>query len=257
MTRSAGEVRLVLDLAAMGLNQCEIARLTGIPRGTLASWVRGNTPRSPEHGNPGKPCTGCESHLDLEENQFGPYSYLLGLYLGDGSISRHRRGVFRMRISLDRRYPGIVASGADAAQRVLPTTKVSVIPSPRYKLDEVSFYSKHLPCLFPQHGPGLKHDREIRLEDWQREITDRYPWCFLRGLIHSDGSRFKNPAIHPNRTYWYTRYEFSNRSADIRGLFTEHCGKVGVDCRQANRWNISVARRASVELMDRHIGPKQ
>lgn len=66
-----------------------------------------------------------------------------------------------------------------------------------------------------------------------------------------------NPAVHPHRTYRYPRYEFSNRSADIRALFCEYCEKVGVEWRRANRWNISVARRASVELMDRHIGPKR
>ena len=28
---------------------------------------------------------------------------------------------------------------------------------------------KHWPCLFPQHGPGRKHERKIRLEAWQRD----------------------------------------------------------------------------------------
>ena len=28
---------------------------------------------------------------------------------------------------------------------------------------------KHWPCLFPQHGPGRKHERPIVLEDWQRD----------------------------------------------------------------------------------------
>jgi hypothetical protein len=28
---------------------------------------------------------------------------------------------------------------------------------------EVASYSKHWICLFPQHGPGRKHDRRIEL----------------------------------------------------------------------------------------------
>ena len=99
----------------------------------------------------------------------------------------------------------------------------------------------------------MKHLRPIVLEPWQREILDRYPWRFLRGLIHSDGCRGINTIKHPNKTYRYPRYQFSNRSDDIRGLFCDYC----VEWRQMNRWTISVARRDSVALMDRHIGPKR
>src|ERR1700687_2165610 len=35
------------------------------------------------------------------------YCYVLGLYLGDGCISRHRR-VWRLRITLDKKYPAII-----------------------------------------------------------------------------------------------------------------------------------------------------
>ena len=31
---------------------------------------------------------------------------------------------------------------------------------------------QHWPCLFPQHGPGRKHERPIVLEHWQRVIVD-------------------------------------------------------------------------------------
>jgi hypothetical protein len=75
-------------------------------------------------------------------------------------------------------------------------------------------------------------------------------------LIHSDGCRFTNPVRHPKKTYRYTRYTFCNHSDDIRGLFCEACDMVGVEWRRMNRWNISVARRDSVALMDRYIGPK-
>jgi hypothetical protein len=103
----------------------------------------------------------------------------------------------------------------------------------------------------------MKHLRPIALEDWQREILDRHPGRFLRGLIHSDGCRSINTIKHPKKTYRYPRYEFSNRSENIRELFCTYCDRVGVQWRQMNRWTISVARRKSVALMDRHIGPKR
>ena len=185
------------------------------------------------------------------------YSYLLGLYLGDGSLSAHQRGVYRLRIALDRAYPIIVEECAAAMSLVMPRNSVLVFPCHKGLADEVGCYSKHWPCLLPQHAPGRKHQRPIELESWQRKIVDRWPWQFLRGLIHSDGCRFANPSVHPTKTYWYSRYLFSNRSADIRRLFVEYCGKVGVDCRPSNPWEVSVARRDSVSLMDRHIGPKR
>jgi hypothetical protein len=36
-----------------------------------------------------------------------PYSYLLGLYLGDGCVSRHPRA-WRLRVIVDKKYPGII-----------------------------------------------------------------------------------------------------------------------------------------------------
>ncbi|HEX4190450.1 MAG TPA: hypothetical protein VHZ06_05590 [Marmoricola sp.] len=56
----------------------------------------------------------------------------------------------------------------------------------------VQSYWKHWPHLFPQHGPGRKHERVLRLEPWQRDIVEAYPADFLRGLFHSDGSLVKN-----------------------------------------------------------------
>jgi hypothetical protein len=54
----------------------------------------------------------------------------------------------------------------------------------------------------------------------------------------------------------YPRYFFSNRSPQVRAMFVAACALVGVDCRPAGRWNISVARRDSVVLLDRLVAPK-
>jgi hypothetical protein len=140
---------------------------------------------------------------------------------------------------------------------VLPENSVSVVSAKQAYMEIPNVTSRHLPCLFPQCGPGRKHERPIVLERWQRDIVARHPWRFLRGLIQSDGCRGLNTIRHPKKTYAYPRYEFSNRSDDIRALFCEHCDLVGVDWRRMNRWTISVAKRESVALMDRYIGPKR
>ena len=92
---------------------------------------------------------------------------------------------------------------------------------------------------------------------WQRSICGRYPRRLLRGLIHSDGFRALNRIRGRDKSYVYPRYQFSNRSDDIRAIFCEYCDRVGVEWRRMNRWTISVARRDSVARMDRFIGPKR
>jgi hypothetical protein len=243
-----------LALLASGANYSQVSRAIGASRAAIRSWHR--------EGRPGRGrqdlCMRCAGYrFPVPGATDIAYAYLLGLYLGDGYISTGPRAVHRLRISLDRAYPVIVQECIAAVSILAPANQVAVVEDPRANLDTVSAFSKHWTCVFPQHSPGVKHKRPIVLDAWQREILDRYPWRFLRGLIHSDGSRHLNTIKRPNKTYRYPRYEFSNRSDDIRALFCEYCDKVEVEWRPTNRWNISVARRDSVALMDRHIGPKR
>jgi hypothetical protein len=186
-----------------------------------------------------------------------PYAYLLGLYLGDGHIAAHPRDVYRLRVFLDRAYPLIVAECRAAIDLTMPASKVGVVRHRTERVDEVNSFSKHWPHLFPQHGPGRKHERKIALEPWQQLIADRHPGRLLRGLIHSDGCRVTNLIRHPKKTYTYPRYFFSNRSLDIQRIFCDACDRLGVAWRQDGPWNISVARRDAVGILDRHIGPKR
>jgi hypothetical protein len=179
-----------------------------------------------------------------------PYAYLLGVYLGDGSIASHPRGVWKLRIALDTKYPGIIRECEQAMTAVLGNRvgRVQCIGC-----EEVYSYSKHWPCVFPQHGSGAKHRRSIVLQRWQEGIAlDEHPELLLRGLVHSDGCRVLNWV---NGTA-YPRYHFSNRSDDIREIFAEACLRLGIACRPHNRWGLSVARRASVARLDGFIGPK-
>ena len=178
------------------------------------------------------------------------------MYLGDGCLSKHRRGVFRLRIVLDARYPGIVDECRVAMRQLLPGNLVGTQTRHGGTTVVLGVSSKQLPCLFPQHGPGRKHERDIRLAGWQRRVVENYPQPFVRGLIHSDGCRSMNKIRHPKKTYAYPRYNFSNRSDDIRGLFCWACDLLGIEWRVMNAWNISVARRESVARLDEFIGPK-
>ena len=117
---------------------------------------------------------------------------------------------------------------------------------------EVSSYSKSWPCLFPQHGPGKKHERRIELTEWQNDLVNRDPRLLLRGLIHSDGCRSMNTGSFNWRC---PRYSFSNMSEDILRIFTRTCDHLGVHWTSAPP-TIYVSRKADVEFLDTFIGPK-
>ena len=253
--RSEHEVGEVLSLYAEGCSHSEIARRTGVPRTTVRDWTAGRWPsHRPRLGRGCSRCGGSEHFF--AEVPGSPYAYLLGAYLGDGYIARHHRGVHRLRISLDDRYPGIIDECQRAAQLVLPDNRVSVQRMRGRGCSEVGVYSKSLVCLFPQSGPGRKHERPMRLSQWQQQKVGASPESFLRGLIHTDGCRIANPVRHGARTYHYPRYCFSNSSADIKRLFCDTCDLLGIDWRVMNAQNISVARRTSVARLDDFIGPK-
>ncbi len=250
--RSRAEVDAVLELVRAGWNDCEITRETGIPRRTILDWRSGRAPDFDRvRTRPGSGartcavCRGVPSILPLPA-----YTYLLGLYLGDGCIAAHDRGVFRLRIVCSDAYPELIRLCQCAMAEVLPN-KVS--RTAKIGCTEVASYSKHWPCLFPQHGPGKKHERTIQLTPWQQELVDRDPRPLVRGLLHSDGCRVLNWV---NGTP-YPRYHFSNVSADIRGIFGRACDRLGIEWRPNNPWSLSVARRGSVALLDEFVGPKR
>ncbi|MEU5055672.1 MULTISPECIES: transcriptional regulator [unclassified Streptomyces] len=248
-----GTRKRVLSLVSQGRSLNSVSKETGVSRAAIRSWQVNVEPRK----RSGLPCPRCGDAPGLSADQ-AAYSYLLGLYLGDGCINEQRRGVHCLRIVMDNAWPGLVDACEAAMRSVRPDNSVCRVK--KQGCVAVTATSKHWPCLFPQHGPGKKHDRKIVLEPWQQEIVDTHPWEFVRGLIHSDGCRIINwteKVISGElKRYEYPRYFFTNLSDDIITLFTDTLDSVGVEWQQANHRNISIARKASVALMDTHIGPK-
>jgi len=246
-----------LELGATGLSATQISRVMGIPRRTVSDWLNEHVPRV---GAASDQCPDC-GHVGHDPNALPPnYVYLLGAYLGDGCLSPHPRGVFKLRVVLDAKYPGIIDEVAAAAESVCPRNPVG--RAMRYSIDaqglehescvEVYAYSKSWPCLFPQHGLGRKHDRPIVLASWQQTLVAAAPELFLRGLIHSDGCRFQNTG---SGGWSNPRYSFSNASDDIRGIFVSACELLGLHTTLAPR-TVYVSRKADVARMDEFVGPK-
>ncbi|MGW2636133.1 helix-turn-helix domain-containing protein [Streptomyces sp. NPDC001348] len=255
------EVRTrALSLLRDGTKNADVARRLGVPLGTIGYWKHLDRAKGGEYpGRHDPECPRCDGR-ELDEPA---YSYLLGLYLGDGHISHYsQHRVPNLMITCTESWPGLMDDCEAAMRTVFPANSVCRVR--RTGCRNVKVYSKHLHCLFPQHGPGKKHERCIALDPWQQRIVDAHPWQFIRGLIHSDGCRITNwtekVVAGERKRYEYPRYFFSNKSDDIRKLFTDTLDRVRVEwttlARGSDPFNISVARKASVALMDAHVGPK-
>lgn len=244
--RSAEEFDHVRSLISAGVNDCAIARQTGIPRPTVRDW-RTRTHKRLRLPGACSPCGVDHNYLLLPPRE---YAYLLGLYLGDGCISQHPRA-WRLRITLDSKYPGIIDSCCTAIDALMPAQHASVKRQPTACV-VVSLYSKHWPCLFPQHGPGRKHNRPIRLESWQEKLVNKAPEDFVRGLIHSDGCR----VVANDRGVKSIRYHFTNHSEDILNLFTAALDRLGIPWTRSTKYVVSIYRKAATARLDEFIGPK-
>ncbi|HEV8568757.1 MAG TPA: LAGLIDADG family homing endonuclease [Actinoplanes sp.] len=239
-------------MMAAGIPFGEVCRTLGLPRGTVGHWFYGERARR-RLLQPPEPtrCPRCKSTAGLPEDQ-PQYAYLLGLYLGDGHLVAAAR-VPVLRIYCADSWPGLIEQCETAMLAVLAK---SVQRVQKQGCVGVQSYSSHWPCLFPQHGPGRKHERQIYFADWQQPIIDDNPGHFLRGLFHSDGCRVTNRVTRNGKTYMYPRYMFSNESADIMELCQQSLDQLGIEWRMCRRNLLSVARREAVAELDKHVGPK-
>ena len=235
-------------LSEAGMSDYAVARATGVTRQTVFRWrhhgferVRGDA-------------------VWIVEG--APYAYLLGLYLGDGYLSKGpRAAAATLDIACDPQYVSVLEEASHAIASTFPGPPVRRHAIAGGNCVRLRITHPALVSAFPQHAPGKKHQRRIALEAWQLAITERHTPEFLRGLIHSDGSRCINrfkTRLPSGRVaaYEYVRYFFTNYSADIRRLFCEHCDLLGIEWTQSNTRNISIARRDSVDLLDQMVGPK-
>ena len=156
-----------------------------------------------------------------------------------------------LRIFCDSQYSGIINECCEAMEAVMPPKHAHVYALPT-RCVQISMCSKHWPCYFPQHGPGRKHERLIRLEPWQEEFVKNETESFVRGLIHSDGCR----VIANDRGVKSIRYHFSNRSEDIKDIFCESLNRLEIPWTRPSNKDIAVYRKAATARLDEFVGPK-
>jgi hypothetical protein len=248
-------VDVALRLSAIGILDKENALICGVSVGAIRHWRAGRRRVASGKASVRRiTCPWCHAR-PLDDPA---YAYLLGLYLGDGHIVHGPRDVYVLAIACSDDWPGLMAAAWRALATVMPASSVSSVRQTGCTL--VKSYSKHWACLFPQHGPGRKYQRKIELAQWQEVIVRRYPGDFARGLFHSDGwrgmNRVRRKLADGDHWYEYSRYQFSNESADILRLCGEALDRLEVAWRFSRPNVISVARREAVARLDEFVGPK-
>ena len=193
----------------------------------------------------------CGSAHDFAALPVKAYSYLLGLYLGDGCISKNPR-TWLLRITCDTQYPGIIAGSRKAIDTLMPGQRAGVWTRPSGTCADVYLCSTHWPCLFPQLGFGVFLLRPIKLEPWQQQLVEQATEDVVRGLIHSDGCR----VIANDRGVKSIRYHFTNHSEDILGLFTDALDRLDIPWTRSTKYVVSIYRKAASARLDEFIGPK-
>ena len=185
----------------------------------------------------------------------GPkYVYLLGLYLGDGMITQAPRRVFRLRIVLDQKYPGIIDRCAEAMK------DVSGLPGREGPKGRVLRAVRQLEAL------GL---RIPAARAWPQAQAVDCP----RSMAARARSRLARPVRRrPHRLRWVPRHEpgpaLGSRIRLSALLVLEHLARdssdvwAGLRPRWASAGDRPTAStspwraaRAS-RFLDRHVGPK-
>lgn len=210
--KSTHEVNQILELYKSGHSQNKIFKTLGIDRGTIRQIIN----------DPDGYLQKATVEFDLLSIDKKSYAFILGVYLGDGCISKtHKADIYRLRIALDLKYQKLNEEVILELQKIFPNNKVSLNRTGETNGCIVSVYSSSLLKLFPQHDTGRKHERPIILEEWQKEIIDDFKIDFLKGLMYTDGC-----------FYYSGKYEmcnFTNKSKDIINLCSDTMNKLNIN----------------------------
>jgi hypothetical protein len=179
--RSGEDVARVRELASYGLNHSQISRLTGVSRPAIRDWLR---PESKRSSTPTCAVCGHEPH-EFERLPQREYAYLLGVYLGDGTISRTRRRCFRLRIFMDSRYPDIIARKHERKIELAPWQQAIVEREPE----------AFIRALIHTDGCRVMNRVVVNGKDYA------YSRYFFTGLEGHPGALLPEPATVKNRLH--------------------------------------------------------
>lgn len=255
-TYTKEQIEEVLRLFEDGKSKMEISRMTGINRRTLTDWISPKYIRKTDNPrNSYQPITDFNEYLDTEEKRKA-YAFILGVYLCDGHICTSK--LLRapaLRLTNDIKYIKNTQEWIDNISVLLPENSINKHRHSKCNANLITVYSRKLVDLFPQHGPGKKHQRKLELAEWQRTIINKYPSEFLRACFQSDGCIYtlKNGGRY---------YSFSNMSEDIMDWFLSALSSIGINKQKTRSvkskiFIVQISKKSDVEILQSIIAYKE
>lgn len=121
----------------------------------------------------------------------------------------------------------------------------------------ITLYSCLLEKLFPQIGKGMKHQRKIKLEEFQIKNLDDIQ--FIKGLFHSDGCLYKS--TNKKGMCLGHFYNFTNMSKDIIDIYCNSLKNIGVNYKliqnkKCDRYGVNVYKQGDFIKLYPLIGVK-
>ncbi len=179
------------------------------------------------------------------------YSYLYGLYLGDGCVYLHKKGVYGLMIALDMKYPKLINEVYESLS-TFHNNKVQT--RIRYvNCCNLTIYGKYINVLFPKFGIGNKYKNMVFIT---KELQDNLCYkSLLKGLFQSDGSYYYD---NYNDKYFYN---FTNMSVDIINIFIMCLNNLDIkytlNIKKNNVYVVYIRRINEVEKMMKIVGIKK
>lgn len=200
-------VKKVVEEFNQNPNKLALSKKYKIPRATLRYWLKSdflekkNVAKLEEDNY-------IEKVYDRVRENKKIYNFILGLYIGDGCITKNKMS-YKIRIVQDSKYQNSIKE-ISSVMEIFFQKRSSLTQQEGCAV--VTIFDKYLPLYFPQHGPGKKHERKIELSQFQLENLDYEN--LMRGLFISDGSYYLAKKK-------YERYNFTNKSLDIINIFRQ------------------------------------
>lgn len=265
--RSKKEVELIKKLykeQGKEKNLSKLSRDTKIPRSTIkyilgltSKTIKGKKYKYKGGKDPYYENFSVEEFLKGKEKEF---SFILGAYLGDGHVVKNSR-CEKLSIYNNIIDTNVIAEQVRCLSIIFPNNSVSTYKQLNSNCLEVNVNHSKMKEIF-NHASGKKHERKIKLDNLQRNIVNKFPKEFLKGLFWSDGSRY----LHKQGKYEYILYNFTNVSKDIIDLCSFYLEFLDIDHRinshlpkinnRSKKWVITTTSRSS-KILDTFIGPKR
>lgn len=110
-------VDLAIRLSSCGLLDSENALILGVSIHTLRHWRQGRR-RATRDRTRKRSCPWCHS----ENLDAAAYAHLLGLYLGDGHITRGTKGTYTLWLFCGNTWPGLIDEAERSTRLVMPAS---------------------------------------------------------------------------------------------------------------------------------------